>query len=164
MAQAEGNTSTAQAADKTTNTTTTASSSVSGAAAAAADSFVGYGVAEKQRGVFALDKDVFWFATQSKDRFRWNLLNPFPMFRQVCAVGRCMTCQDQGVGVESMPLRHTSQYNHTASLRATAGHVIGHVCQASTAADHASVQQHIVARMTVNQCDWLYQVLYQVLS
>jgi hypothetical protein len=33
---------------------------------------------------FALDKDVFWFARQSKDRFRWNMLNPLPVLRKVC--------------------------------------------------------------------------------
>lgn len=45
--------------------------------------FAGFGVAPKKGGVFALDKDVFWFAKQSKDRFRWNMLNPFPLLRQV---------------------------------------------------------------------------------
>lgn len=45
-------------------------------------SYFGYGVAEKG-GVFALDKDVFWFAKQGKDRFRLNLLNPYPLLRQV---------------------------------------------------------------------------------
>jgi hypothetical protein len=49
----------------------------------AAVDFAGFGVAPKKGGVFALDKDVFWFAKQSKDRFRWNMLNPFPLLRQV---------------------------------------------------------------------------------
>lgn len=34
-------------------------------------------------GVSALDKDVVWFAKAVKDRFRWNLLNPLPLLRQV---------------------------------------------------------------------------------
>lgn len=55
-------------------------------AAAGIGGFAGYGVAEKRGGGFALDKDVFWFAKQSKDRFRWNMLNPFPVVRKVGAV------------------------------------------------------------------------------
>lgn len=34
-------------------------------------------------GGSARDKDVFWFAKAVKDRFRWNLLNPLPLLRQV---------------------------------------------------------------------------------
>lgn len=51
--------------------------------AAGPGGFVGYGVAEKEGGAFALDKDVFWFAQQSKDRFKWNMLNPLPLLRKV---------------------------------------------------------------------------------
>jgi hypothetical protein len=58
--------------------------SSSNAADAATGGFAGFGVAPKKGGMFALDKDVFWFAKQSKDRFRWNMLNPFPLLRQVC--------------------------------------------------------------------------------
>lgn len=54
----------------------------------AAAAFAGFGVAPKKGGVFALDKDVFWFAKQSKDRFRWNLLNPFPLLRKVGRTSR----------------------------------------------------------------------------
>lgn len=60
-----------------------ASEKASSAESAAAGGFAGYGVAEKKAGVFALDKDVFWFAKQSKDRFRWNMLNPLPLLRKV---------------------------------------------------------------------------------
>lgn len=49
----------------------------------ASGGFAGYGVEPKKGGVFALDKDVFWFAKAVKDRFRWNLLNPLPLLRQV---------------------------------------------------------------------------------
>lgn len=34
-------------------------------------------------GNLALDKDVFWFAAQSKDRFKWNMLSSLPLLRQV---------------------------------------------------------------------------------
>jgi hypothetical protein len=57
--------------------------SSSNAADAASGRFAGFGVAPKKGGMFALDKDVFWFAKQSKDRFRWNMLNPLPLLRQV---------------------------------------------------------------------------------
>eukprot|EP00878_Enallax_costatus_P004842 GHUV01005096.1.p1 GENE.GHUV01005096.1~~GHUV01005096.1.p1 ORF type:complete len:906 (+),score=289.25 GHUV01005096.1:167-2884(+) len=40
------------------------------------------GVSRSTSGSLALDKDVFWFAAQSKDRFRWNMLNSLPLLRQ----------------------------------------------------------------------------------
>lgn len=52
----------------------------------ASGGFAGYGVEPKKGGVFALDKDVFWFAKAGKDRFRWNMLNPLPLLRQVSRV------------------------------------------------------------------------------
>jgi hypothetical protein len=66
-----------------------ASDKASSAEPAGAGGFAGYGVAEKKAGVFALDKDVFWFAKQSKDRFRWNMLNPLPLLRQVRQLAEC---------------------------------------------------------------------------
>jgi hypothetical protein len=32
------------------------------------------GISRSLSGSLALDKDVFWFAAQNKDRFRWGLL------------------------------------------------------------------------------------------
>lgn len=45
------------------------------------------GVSRSAKGSLALDKDVFWFAAQSKDRFRWNMLNSLPLLRQVRKTG-----------------------------------------------------------------------------
>lgn len=36
-----------------------------------------------QSSSLALDKDVFWFAAQGKDRFKWNMLTSLPLLRQV---------------------------------------------------------------------------------
>jgi hypothetical protein len=84
-----------------------AAAAAAAAGGAAGSGYFGYGVAEKRGGVFALDKDVFWFARQTKDRFRWNMLNPFPVLRQVgvdrarpaasaaccwCVSGACRRC------------------------------------------------------------------------
>lgn len=41
------------------------------------------GISRSLSGTLALDKDVFWFAAQGKDRFRWNMLNSLPLLRQV---------------------------------------------------------------------------------
>jgi hypothetical protein len=36
-----------------------------------------------QSSSLSLDKDVFWFAAQGKDRFKWNMLTSLPLLRQV---------------------------------------------------------------------------------
>lgn len=41
------------------------------------------GISRSTTGSLALDKDVFWFAAQSKDRFKWNMLSSLPLLRQV---------------------------------------------------------------------------------
>lgn len=97
-----------------------AADQASSAEAAAAGGFAGYGVAEKKAGVFALDKDVFWFAKQSKDRFRWNMLNPLPLLRQVKRLAEAAGLHLACVSVWSIPgvLVHVLSWQLLSSVTA----------------------------------------------